>query len=356
MAFTGYCESVKYTFCSFAVLSISAVAHIGLVALFVGQFDMGFQGVLVASALHFVVRFLTAFIYTNFFVEPFYSIKNITMFQEDTFNNLKPQVLRGFGSLFMGCWNWWAFDIFTLICSYISIYAISAQTIMRSLGLLTFMIPVGFSKASGFYIGKFIGQGCEMSIKHYYQVAISLGVLVGGIQIVALWAFESNIINFYLGGEASDQEEQALVQEQLYLAWGWFLAFVFFDTIQGISMSAIRASGQQTLGAFITGTAYFIVGIPLALYLSFKVEYGIRGIWLSCTSSVFFLTVAYAIVVSRIDWQKIIHDAAVIRRENEEKKLRRSQARASKGSDDEFRKIAMVEAEKDRQTEANSVA
>ena len=68
--------------------------------------------------------------------------------------------------LFMGVWGWWAFDIFTLICSYLAIEVISAQTVMRSLGLLTFMIPVGVSMSSGILIGQNIGSGNIRAIKH----------------------------------------------------------------------------------------------------------------------------------------------------------------------------------------------
>jgi len=57
----------------------------------------------------------------------------------------------------MSCWGWWAMDIFTLFASYLGTEVIAAQTVMRSLGLLTFMIPVGFMMACQFYIGKFIG-------------------------------------------------------------------------------------------------------------------------------------------------------------------------------------------------------
>ena len=53
----------------------------------------------------------------------------------------------------MGIWGWWAFDIFTLMASYLSITAVGAQTILRSLGLLTFMIPVGFAAASAILVG-----------------------------------------------------------------------------------------------------------------------------------------------------------------------------------------------------------
>lgn len=81
----------------------------------------------------------------------------------------------------MGVWGWWAFDIFTLIASYLATEVISAQTIMRSLGLLTFMIPIGFSKASAYYIGYFIGQGCEESLIHYFNVSMAMSCVVGVI-------------------------------------------------------------------------------------------------------------------------------------------------------------------------------
>ena len=68
---------------------------------------------------------------------------------------------------------------------------------MRSLGLLTFMVPVGFSKAAGYYIGKFIGQGSEPLITHYYNVSMTMSVLVGALQIIILLLLQNVIINFY---------------------------------------------------------------------------------------------------------------------------------------------------------------
>ena len=122
----------------------------------------------------------------------------------------------------MGVWSWWAFDIFTLIASYLATEIVSAQTIMRSLGLLTFMVPVGFSKACSFYLGVFIGQGCEVRIKHYYNVAMLMSAVVGVLQMLLLWALEKQVIAMY-----TDQE---VVREQMHLAWLIFLIFVFFDT------------------------------------------------------------------------------------------------------------------------------
>ena len=57
----------------------------------------------------------------------------------------------------MGVWGIWAFDLFTLIASYLSVDQISAQTIMRSIGLTTYMVPFGLASASGTLIGRSVG-------------------------------------------------------------------------------------------------------------------------------------------------------------------------------------------------------
>ena len=179
MSFTVYAESMKYTFCNVFVHGLGALFHVILVWLLVGVFSFGWEGILIATSVHFVIRYFFALIYVNAFVQPYKDSNEVKFFQEETFTNLWPQASRGIGSLFMGCWSWWAFDIFTLICSYLSMEIIEAQTILRTLGMLTFMIPVGFSKGCGFFIGKSIGEGSEAAIKHIYNASMNLSIFVG---------------------------------------------------------------------------------------------------------------------------------------------------------------------------------
>jgi len=96
--------------------------------------------------------------------------------------------------MFMGVWGWWAFDIFTLMASYLSVSVVSAQTIMRSLGLLTFMIPVGFSVACGILVGKAIGKGSAEEVKFYYVTSMQMSIIVALIQNVILIALRDQII------------------------------------------------------------------------------------------------------------------------------------------------------------------
>ena len=73
--------------------------------------------------------------------------------------------------------------------------------------------------------------------------------------------------------------------------------------------SAIRASGKQSAGSIITGSGYWALGIPLTCLLVFWKTLGIRGIWIGPTTSVFFITCAYHLIVIRTDWQSLIREA-----------------------------------------------
>lgn len=93
------------------------------------------------------------------------------------------------------------------------------------------------------------------------------------------------------------------------LAWTVFTIFVFFDTTQNVGSSAIRASGRQRLGAFITGLAYWAIGIPVTCMLVFWQTWGITGIWVGPTLAVMFNTVAYQIIVKQTNWTELIREA-----------------------------------------------
>ena len=81
-----------------------------------------------------------------------------------------------------------------------------------------------------------------------------------------------------------------------------FMAFVIFDTLQGIGASSIAASQQQKAGAIITAFAYWALGIPLTLYMVFVKDVGINGLWIGPTASVLFLTITYVFMFNNMDW------------------------------------------------------
>ena len=138
-------------------------------------------------------------------------------------------------SLAMGVWGWWAFDIFTLIATYMDTAVIAAQTILRTLGLITFMLPVGIMSASGTLIGNSVGAGRADHAILYYETSMKMGVALAIVQVLVLLLGKDLFVLLFTNQQA--------VGEQMMLAWPVLMVFVIFDTTQGISSSVIRGTG-----------------------------------------------------------------------------------------------------------------
>ena len=54
--------------------------------------------------------------------------------------------------------GWWAFDVFTQLASLLGERDAAGQTILRNIGLYTYMIPVGLSTSVNFLTGRYIGR------------------------------------------------------------------------------------------------------------------------------------------------------------------------------------------------------
>ena len=84
------------------------------------------------------------------------NIYGVRLFHRESVTSLMQQFQLGVNQLLWGVWGWWAFDVFTLVASYASPIELGAQTIMRAIGLMTFMVPVGISTACTILVGRSI--------------------------------------------------------------------------------------------------------------------------------------------------------------------------------------------------------
>lgn len=141
-------------------------------------------GISLASCFHFFCRFFTMCLFIKLsgrFDRCFVPIRD-----PENFKNLKSQFVLGISAASLGVWSWWAFDIFTLIASYMSIEDLAAQTVLRNIGLLTFMIPVGLSTAAVILVGNMIGAKNIQGAVIYAKMISLTGVIwaVGSVLFI----------------------------------------------------------------------------------------------------------------------------------------------------------------------------
>ena len=235
--------------------------HAVFVGLLVFGLDLGFTGICWATGMVFVGRLMATHVFLWCKRDSFTYYDDVRLFSRETMTNLGPVVKLCTVSMLMGVWGWWAFEIFTFMSTYLGETEAAAQSQMRSLGLLTFMLPVGYSEASSVLSGNAIGEYKPRLAITYYKVCLFMALIITVIQMSALWFAQDAMIRMYTSNEA--------VAPLLADAWPILIFFTLFDTTQALSMSIIRATGKQGLGAIITGTAYFVLGIPCSYYFAF---------------------------------------------------------------------------------------
>ena len=240
--------------------AFSALVHFVAIGITVFVMQKGFQGVCIATSISLASRFVIANILV-WCIEREENGVNARFFSSDTFRDLWPQFKLGIQSMGMSVWGYWALDIFTLMASYLSIEAIAAQTIMRSLGLYTYMLPVGLSTTASTLIGNSIGAESKLAINHYFKILMTLAVLIGVFECLLLHVTKDLIINFF-----ADEPE---VQKQMSKIWWIFQLFVIVDSISSVAANCVRATGRQNLGCIMTFVTFFIIGLPVAFCLAF---------------------------------------------------------------------------------------
>ena len=166
--FSRFCSGQRET--KFGMYSniFGTLAHLALAYYLCVYNKYEMHGVAIASSVHFAVRFLVFIVLIYFSPKLRAGLQSI--WSEESRSKLMDQFKLSLQCASLGIWSWWAFDIFTLIASYMSIDDLSAQTVLRNIGLLTFMIPVGLSISSTILVGNMIGANNVKGARKYAEM------------------------------------------------------------------------------------------------------------------------------------------------------------------------------------------
>ena len=310
-AFMIFYMSQRIVLIALASILAGCIMHASMIGILVYGLDLGYDGVVWATASMTFAKSIATFTFVRLDKKVKW-FDDVRFFSKETVTNLGPIVKLCIMSMLMGIWGWWAFDIFTFMATYLGETEAAAQSILRSLGLLTFMLPVGYSTASGILIGNSIGASKPREAMTYYIVCMMLACLITVLQMSILWLAQDSFIGMFTNNAA--------IAEIMVYSWPVLILFTFFDTTQAMGNAFIKASGKQGFGALITGSAYFALGIPCAYYFAFVKDLSNRGLWWGATLAVAYNTLWYNIIIFRIDWYGLIK--GIREREAEEKRIR----------------------------------
>ncbi|KAK7687525.1 hypothetical protein QCA50_009403 [Cerrena zonata] len=227
------------------VLLFAAPSNLLMNIFFVNQF--GYLGAPMAVAINYWLMAIGLYICTVYFVKA-----------EDTPSQLHPLICWG-GIDIKGAFKAWdkliylaipglimleaeflAFEILTLMASYLGTIELAAQSIGSTMASLTYQVPFAIGIASSTRIANFLGAGLGEAAKKSTQVALSFGLLISVLNFSALYFFQTPIAKLFTNDEVVISTVKKIM---------WLIALMqISDAMNANSAGCLRGQGQTKIG------------------------------------------------------------------------------------------------------------
>jgi MATE family multidrug resistance protein len=149
--------------------------------------------------------------------------------------------------------------------------AVAAHQIALNLASLTFMVPLGVSAAATVLVGRAVGQGQPESVRHAARAALFVGVGFMCCTAILFIVVPSLFAMVY----SRDVAVVALAASLIPIAG----VFQVFDGLQAVSAGVLRGLADTRYPMVIGLVGFWLVGLPISLWLAFSMGLGPQGLW-----------------------------------------------------------------------------
>lgn len=194
-----------------------------------------------------------------------------------------------------------AVETLTLFSSFFGTSTLAAQSILATMMSFIYQIPFGMSVSSCTAVARYIGAGDIASARRSACVAIGIALVFGVVDYIVLISVREYIGMVF----SSDDEVVAVVAEAIPVC----AVFQAVDVLSGVTGGILRGQGRQYLAGMIQIPAYYGLALPISLYTSFKLGWGIRGLWAGCACALAVISIVQTAAVLLADWEKVMSEA-----------------------------------------------
>ncbi|KAM3319168.1 protein DETOXIFICATION 16 [Capsicum chacoense] len=171
----------------------------------------------------------------------------------------------------------------------------SVMAISLSTSSLVFRIPFGLGSAVSTRVSNELGAGrpkaAKLAALVVLLVAVIEGLLLSGIAVAA-----RNVWGYIYTNKEEVVKYLAAIMPVLALS-------NFMDGIQGVLSGTARGCGWQKLGALVNLGAYYLIGLPCAVLLTFVVHLGGKGLWTGIISGSGLQALLLLLITLRTNWE-----------------------------------------------------
>jgi MATE family multidrug resistance protein len=285
---------------SLFVLIISTPLNIvfNYVFVFVLQWDL--VGAALATVLSNTLLPIFLWIYVYFIYPP--SLECWGGFTRAAFTNWGPMIKLSVPGIVMVEAEWLAFDILTFSASYLSTSHLAAQSVVMTTCVVMFHIPFSVSVAVSTRLGNLIGAGSLEAARIATHTYVIIFAIMGAIDATLIGSLRNILPNAF-----SDDPEVVAIAARVMPV---LATFQIFDASTALVNSVLRGLGRQTIGGYVNLFVYYVVAVPLALFLCFgKPHLKLTGLWIGCVVGSSLITLFEGAYCKFTDWEKAVVNA-----------------------------------------------
>jgi len=197
--------------------------------------------------------------------------------------------------------EWGSFEVNAAIASRLGEVPLATHAILSNVAGLWYCIPTGFASAATALVGNMLGAGEPDRAFLYTRLAFGLeaiyGVLNGGLGML----YRHQLGRWF----TNDEEVIKLVSQMIWVMW----IYGIVDAMKCVGMGVLRGSGRPQITVAGNILSCIVVGYPVALFLVFKAQFGLQGLWLGMSCAWLTASTIYAIIVSRTNWKQEVFKA-----------------------------------------------
>lgn len=290
------------------VLFFAAPSNLIMNVIFVKH--LGYIGAPIAVAINYWIMAIGLYVATIYFVKPETSPSGLHPLTcwgglniRESFRAWDKLINLAIPGLVMLEAEFLAFEILTLMASYLGTIPLAAQSIGSTIACLTYQVPFAIGIASSTRIANFLGAGLGSAAKKTTQVSLSFGLVISTLNFLVLFCFQRQIAELFTSDERVIQTIGTVM---------WLIALMqISDAMNANSAGCLRGQGQTKIGGIVNLVSYYLIGLPLSIYITFYSKFGgtLHGLWIGSCVALTIIGIVQSYYALFADYDKLCEDA-----------------------------------------------
>ncbi|KAG4378934.1 hypothetical protein AAZX31_17G127600 [Glycine max] len=289
-----YLRSQSITLPLTCCAAVSILLHVPVNYLFVSILNLGIKGVALSAVitnLNLVVLLIIYIVFSGTHKKTWPGISR------ECFNGWKKLLNLAIPSCVSVCLEWWWYEIMILLCGLL----VNPHASVASMGVLIqttaliYIFPSSLSFGVSTRVGNELGAGNPRRAKLAAIVGLCFSFVFG----LSALAFAVSVRNVWASMFTLDGEIIALTTAVLPIIGLCELGNCPQTTVCGV----LRGTARPKLGANINLGCFYLVGMPVAVWLGFFAGFDFKGLWLGMLAAQGSCIVTMMFVLARTNWE-----------------------------------------------------